>query len=176
MAQAMSDNGYVGTSVADVIKLAGVSRETFYQMFSSKLDCFMSAFDMAGELLLARLDGQRSTGTPSERFEQMLTAYLDALVSEPAYARLFLVEVYAAGPTAMQRRARFQRRLVDALADILEVRSQDGHFACQMIVSAVSAMVTVPLASGDLDGLQELGPPLVAHVRRAWDSGAFDDG
>src|SRR5215510_7200104 len=56
IAAAMADKGYAGTSVADVIARAGVSRETFYQQFSSKLDCFMSAFDAAGEVLLARLD------------------------------------------------------------------------------------------------------------------------
>lgn len=176
MAQAMSVGGYVGTSVADVIKLAGVSRETFYQLFSSKLDCFMSAFDLAGELLLAQLAAQHTTGTPPERFERMLTAYLDILASEPAYARLFLVEVYAAGPPAMQRRAELQDRLVEGLAELLEARSEDGRFACELIVSAVSAMVTVPLVADDLDGLRALGPPLVAHLRRAWESGAFAHG
>ena len=48
MADAMSEQGYVATPVADVIKRAGVSRESFYELFSSKLDCFMSAFDIAG--------------------------------------------------------------------------------------------------------------------------------
>ena len=47
MAEAMMEKGYVNTTVADVIGRAGVSRETFYQQFSSKADCFMSAFDAA---------------------------------------------------------------------------------------------------------------------------------
>jgi AcrR family transcriptional regulator len=41
MAEAMTVNGYVGTSVADVLRGAGVSRQTFYQQFLSKQDCFM---------------------------------------------------------------------------------------------------------------------------------------
>lgn len=173
MAEAMSQNGYVGTSVADVIRGAGVSRESFYRLFSSKLDCFLTAFDMAGELLLARLGRERGPGPPIEGFERMVTAYLDALASEPAYARLFLVEVYAAGPEAIGRRVAFQQRLVDALAELLEARSEAGQFASQVIVSSVSAMVTFPLVSGDLEALRQLGPPLVAHVRRGWEGGVF---
>ena len=53
MAEAMMEKGYVDTTVADVIKRAGVSRETFYQQFSSKADCFMTAFDAAADLLIA---------------------------------------------------------------------------------------------------------------------------
>ena len=102
VAEAMTEKGYVGTSVADVLQRAGVSRETFYQQFSSKLDCFLAAFDAAAEILLDRLLGgaRRPTGTALERFDGALTAYLDTLATVPAYARLFLVEVYAAGPEA----------------------------------------------------------------------------
>jgi AcrR family transcriptional regulator len=175
MAKAMSEDGYVGTSVADVIRRAGVSRETFYQLFSSKLDCFMHAFDVAGDLLVAQLGPSSApTGDPPDRFERVIGAYLDTLAAEPAFARLFLVEVHAAGPAAMARRAVLQLRLVDALAALLGTQSDSGRFACQVIVSAVSAMVTLPLVDGDLEALRALGPPLVDHVRRSWERGLFE--
>jgi len=167
MVEAMHEKGFVGTPVADAIKRAGVSRETFYQLFDSKLDCFLAAFDLVSEVLLSQLltelDGP---GPPMDRLEQALTAYLDALATHPAYARLFLVEVYAAGPEAMQRRTAFQARIVDAVSLLLNAQDQTDRFACQMVVAAISALVTGPLVDHDGDALRRLGPPLLAHIRR----------
>ena len=102
MADAMMDKGYVGTSVADVIKRAGVSRETFYQQFSSKADCFSATFDAAADAVLGAIaadlrvdlaelgsDGHTDPATRYARFVQAFTAYLEALAAHPAYARLF---------------------------------------------------------------------------------------
>ena len=109
MADAMTERGYVGTTVGDVLARAGVSRETFYQQFSSKLDCFLAAFDLAGDVVVAGMaQAAAAGGTPFERVDRAVTAYLDVLAAEPGFARLFLVEVHAAGPEAMRRRADLQ--------------------------------------------------------------------
>ncbi len=47
MAEVMAEKGYARTSVADILRRARVSRETFYELFDSKQDCFMSAFEQA---------------------------------------------------------------------------------------------------------------------------------
>jgi AcrR family transcriptional regulator len=168
MAEAMHDKGYAGTPVAEVLKRAGISRETFYQLFDSKLDCFLAAFDLVGEGLLGQLGNvrERGTGTPLERFERTLDAYLEVLASQPAYARLFLVEVYAAGPEAMKRRSALQHRFAEAVGDLLGAQNQPDRFACQVVVAAISAMVTGPLVDHDLDALRQLGPLILDHVRR----------
>jgi AcrR family transcriptional regulator len=175
MAEAMHDKGYVGTPVAEVLKRAGVSRETFYQLFSSKLDCFLAAFDLVGEGLLGQLGTviEGGTGTRLERFERTLNAYLEVLASQPAYARLFLVEVYAAGPEAMQRRAALQRRFADAIGDMLGAQNDSDRFACQVVAAAVGAMVTGPLVANDPDALRRLGPLILDHVRRLTAGNAF---
>ena len=166
MAEAMQAKGYVGTPVAEVIKRAGVSRETFYQLYSSKLECFLAAFDLVGDFLVGHLAASlQGDGTPMDRFERALTAYLETMAAEPAYARLFLVEVYAAGPEAMGRRAALQQRIVDALVDLFEVRDERQRFACRTLVAAISSMVTGPLVTGDLDAIRALGPPIVDHAR-----------
>jgi AcrR family transcriptional regulator len=182
LADAMMDKGYVSTSVADVIKRAGVSRETFYQQFSSKLDCFMTAFDVAGEALIETIeatvdidrrdlgaDDGRDAATRLAQFEQVFTAYLDALASQPGYARLFLVEVFAAGPEAIRRRGELEGRLVDILAALLGVGSEHGRFACEVLVAAIGAMVIEPLVAYDLSALRELRGPVVDLVRRAFE-------
>ncbi|NKZ03175.1 TetR/AcrR family transcriptional regulator [Actinomadura latina] len=175
MAAAMAEKGYVGTSVEDVLKRARVSRQSFYGLFSSKLDCFMAAFDKASELLILRLEGAvAGEGDPAARFERVVTAYLEALASEPGYARLFLVEVYAAGPEAIRRRSEIQQDLADALVGLMGVSGRAAEFACQVVVAAVSSMVTPAVAAGDMEALRAVGPPIVDHVRLLLRSGALD--
>lgn len=171
LATAMTEKGYVGTSVADVIKRAGVGRETFYQQFSSKLDCFMSAFDTAGAMLLGRIEqtAREAEGTPLERFDGALSAYLEVLAEQPAFARVFLVEVYAAGPEALAHRAALQDRIVAATAELLGARSEESRFACQVLVAAVSNMVTGPVIAQDAKALRALRPKIVHLVERAMD-------
>ncbi|MBF5002481.1 TetR/AcrR family transcriptional regulator [Nocardia sp. BSTN01] len=184
MADAMAAHGYVGTSVAAVIKRAGVSRETFYEQFRSKEDCFEAAYERAVEQLIARIQAALRpvpdpalSGTEIGRDAHMaeppigalLDAYLDGLAAEPAYARLFLVEVYAAGPTAIARRAELQESFVALVADILDARTDQQRFACRTMVAALSAMVTNHVAADDLDGLRELREPMLELVRRSGD-------
>jgi AcrR family transcriptional regulator len=184
MAEAMMEKGYVNTTVADVIKRAGVSRETFYQQFSSKADCFMTAFDAAADLLIACVDAGvdldvetlgpfdgRTRETRLAQFDRALSLYLETIAQHPEAARLFLVEVYAAGPEAIRRRAAAQRRIVDLVAKILGFRPDDepSRFAAEVLVAGVGNLVTEPLTSSDPNALRDLHQPLVALVRRAVD-------
>lgn len=168
MADAMTEAGYVGTSVADILRRAGVSRESFYQQFSSKQSCFQATFEVATTVLLGALEGvPPDGGSPVARFDTLLGVYLDALSDHPALARVLLIEVYAAGPEALERRAATQQRFVAVVASTLEASDRRSRFACEALVAAISAMVTARLAAGDLDGLRALRRPLVRLVRQA---------
>lgn len=167
MAETMAGKGYVATTVADVIRAARVSRETFYEQFTSKEDCFASAYEAAAAILLEVVSGARvSDGEPIEQFSRTLRVYLDTLAAEPAFARLFLVEVYAAGPDALARRAAVQRVFVDQVIDLFGARTAEHRFACEAFVAATSSMVTARLAANDLEGLRRLHRPLVRLARR----------
>jgi len=167
LAEAVAEKGYAKTSVADVLTRAGVSRETFYEQFSSKEDCFLETFDRAGEILLERVAGAPSGNTAEERFDALLEAYLDALAGEPAYARVYLVDSYAAGPEALRRRAALQGRFVDALVALFGLGEAHQRFACELLVAAVGSLVTTRVALGDHATLHELRAPIVDLVRRA---------
>ncbi|RMI34164.1 TetR/AcrR family transcriptional regulator [Nocardia stercoris] len=178
MAEAMVEHGYVGTSVAVILKRAGVSRETFYEQFRSKEDCFDAAYERAVELLMAHIQEQAGAqpaglgefgGTPLEQIDLLLGAYLEGLASEPAYARLFLVEVYAVGPAAIARRALMQESFVAMVAQVLGATTDEQIFACQTLVSALSGMVTARVAADDTEGLRALRAPLLTLVRRSGD-------
>jgi AcrR family transcriptional regulator len=170
IADAMAEHGYVETSVADVLERAGTSRETFYQQFSSKQDCFIAAYELAAGAILSELEREAAApGTRLERFDRAIGAYLEALAAEPAFARLFMVEVYAAGDKVLESRAEIQRRFVQLLTDASGARSPTERFACEALVAAIITLVTARLAARDIEGLRGLREPLTELVRRALD-------
>jgi AcrR family transcriptional regulator len=167
MAETMAGKGYVATTVADVLRAAGVSRETFYEQFRSKEDCFAHAFQEAAGILLAGVEGAQGKGDePLERLSRTLRVYLDTLSAESAFARLFLVEVYAAGPDALARRAAAQRAFSELLIADFDARTREHRFACEAFVAATSSMVTARLAARDPDGLRALHRPLMGLAAR----------
>jgi AcrR family transcriptional regulator len=168
LAEAMAEKGYAETSVADVLRRARVSRETFYEQFGSKQDCFIAAFEQAAGVILANLErAAAAPGTAQERFASTLGVYLDALAAEPAFARLFMVEAYAAGPEVLARRAEIQRRFVDLVVDAFDARAPTERFACESLVAAIVTMVTARVAAGDVEGLRALRDPFTDLVREA---------
>jgi AcrR family transcriptional regulator len=168
MTRAVSEKGYTNTAVADVVARAGVSRETFSQHFSDKEDCFLAAYEGAVEIMRQGM-ADAIAGRPADPlsvYDRALRAYLDLLASEGAVARVFLVDVYAAGPRALQRRREVQEDFVDLIAEIFAADTASDRFACEALVAAVASMVTVRVGAGQLDELAGLRKPLVDLARR----------
>ena len=119
MSATVADKGYAGTTVGDVVSGAGVSRKTFYEHFSDKEECFLAAFDAGVEALLAAI----VAAEPEEQgwlgvLHARVRGYLSALAARPGFARMFLLEVYAAGPRALERRQLVQGRFEQLLANL----------------------------------------------------------
>lgn len=168
-AEVLTERGYVNTPVAAVLARAGVSRETFYQQFASKEDCFVAALeDTVGELA-ARITSALASGhgTALEQFDRTLAVYLGALAADPARARLFLIETYAVGPEPMRRRLELQAQFVDGLVAIFGTTTPEQRLVCEAFVGAAVAMVTAKFVSGDVAGLDAVRTTLV-DLARAW--------
>jgi len=107
MIEVVSARGYPETRVVDVIGVAGVSRKTFYEIFESKEDCFLAAYDVLLESLLREATDafESRAGSPwAERVSAALGVLLEHLARHPDEARFAIVEVLAAGPKALARR------------------------------------------------------------------------
>ena len=107
MIEVVSKRGYPETRVVDVIGVAGVSRKTFYELFDSKEDCFLAAYDVLLESLLGEATNafESNPGAPwAERVRAALEVLLEHLSRHPEEARFAIVEVLAAGPKALARR------------------------------------------------------------------------
>src|SRR5437763_8762414 len=117
MADAVARKTFPGTTVADVVAGAGVSRKTFYEHFKDKEECFLAAFDAGVDTLLEAITSQRRDSWLG-LMRARSRAYLDMLASEPAFARTFLIEVFAAGPKALERRAEVLHRFANLFEDL----------------------------------------------------------
>ena len=119
----VAERGYVNTTVAHIIARAGVSRATFYTLFADREACFHAAYEanaaLVAEVMEAELGRVRSAihEEPLDRLDRVLRVYLEALRDAPTLARVFLVEVYAAGPAAIEQRRASLERFVDIVAE-----------------------------------------------------------
>src|SRR6476469_5871120 len=55
LAEETMAQGYRAVTVADIVRRAGIARNTFYENFSSKEDCFLAASEFAVEEALGRV-------------------------------------------------------------------------------------------------------------------------
>lgn len=111
LAEEVVENGYRQVTVADIVRRAGVARNTFYESFPNKEQCFLAVSDSAGEEAMHRV-ADAVKAAPREWPEQVragIGAFLDFAASDSALARVFVVESLSAGPSAAERYERTVR-------------------------------------------------------------------
>jgi AcrR family transcriptional regulator len=176
MTQVVGEKGYARTSVADVLKRAHVSRETFYEHFADKQACFLAAYEAAADRIIRVVnEALAAPGAPMmQRLEQGLRAYLRELAADTASARTFLLEIYAAGPSAAALRHTVQRGFIEIVDGLLVEDERfralpDPEFASRMLVGGVASLVTGKVALGEHAALPKLCTPILAFVRALLD-------
>jgi AcrR family transcriptional regulator len=165
MVQAVAEKGYARVAVADVIERAGVSRQTFYEQFANKEECFLAAYDAGVDRLLARIDEALAELAPDwlAAARRAVEAYLEAMAASPGFARAFLIEVLGAGPQALTRRDAVQERFAAQLAaihrraraDIPEIPALAPH-TFRAAVGAAGELVTAHVLEHGAATLPEL--------------------
>src|ERR671916_502432 len=84
LAAAVGEKGYAGTTIADVVTKARVSKRTFYEHFADKEECLMALYAQTARRLMEVL---REAGAPDqpwqERVRTVVGAYLGMLEAVP---------------------------------------------------------------------------------------------
>jgi AcrR family transcriptional regulator len=107
MVEAISRHGYAGVTIAEVLKIAGVSKRAFYERFEDKRDCFLAAHEALAEQGAELLT--RAFLRPGDLRERLLALHraADGLLAErPAEAGLVVVDSLTLGTAAVQARER----------------------------------------------------------------------
>jgi AcrR family transcriptional regulator len=165
VAQVASVHGYGGMSVQDIVREAGVSRRTFYEQFKNKDHAFLAAYDEASGRLLASVraafEGEQ---TMEARASAGFRAFLELLAASPAFAKMCIVEVLAAGPDAIARRARTMEEFTGFFEDSAHAllgRDAPSPLIAETIVGGVYETVYRRIARGETAELPKLLPDLV---------------
>lgn len=162
MLEAVGAEGYDGTSVRTVLDRTGLYRQAFYDNFADKDECYLAAFS-AG---VARLEALMRKAAASEdswraRLRSGLAALLDRLECEPDVGRALFVEVHAAGPEALARRAESMKKAAHFI-DLARAEGERGEspppIAPEGIVAGIHAVIHSRLSTGTDDGFRKLLP------------------
>ncbi len=164
MVRVVGRKGYKDTSVADVIAEADVSRTTFYKHFEDKRECFLAAYEMATERILAAViancDAERDW---LERVRTGLKTIVELFALDPELARTAIVEVAAAGADARALHWDAITRFTEFLGDGEQLagdRELPDNIAL-MAGGAVSGLIFDELLTGRAERLPELLPDLL---------------
>lgn len=162
MLEAVGAEGYDATSVRSVLERSGLYRQAFYDNFPDKGSCYLAAFS-AG---VARLEAAAAAGAANAdswlgKLRGGLAALLERLDEEPDVGRALLVEVHAAGPEALARRAEAMKRAADFI-DLARAGSGESgsppRIAPEGIVAGIHAVVHSRLSTGADGGFRQLLP------------------
>jgi len=169
---AVAESGYGPVRVADIVRRARVSRAAFYAHFADKEDCFLAATREGGRLMQGRVVAATRAlpaGAPDEDvLRAACRAFLEFLADEPAFARVFYVEMPAAGPRAVERIEIAGRRFAEMTAK-WHRRARARHpewpavpeEAYLGLAGAAAELVRSRVRNGETDALPELEDTLV---------------
>lgn len=163
MVATVAEKGYEATTVADLVELSGVSRSAFYRHFEDKQACFLAAVEAIVEPTLKRLGADESAAPGMERARQAFESVIEAIVEQPAAAKMCVVEVYAAGPEGAALVDRILESSTDVAAALLEqVPERQGmpRELVRAIVGGIQKAIHKRLYRGQEKELLELVPQL----------------
>lgn len=160
MLDQVDERGYEGTTVADVVAAAKVSRNAFYELFDDRQDCFIAACDELQRGLLATLYEQAGEPSWLEALSRGLDLYLEFWTARPGFAVVYVVEFPTAGRRALEQRDRAFENfalMFEALAARARVEQPDlpplAPLAPRILVTAITELIGQEVRAGRGDDL-----------------------
>ena len=170
MLRVAAAKGYEATAVKDVIEVAGVSEQTFEQMFGDKESCFLEAYEAVFDVLLAHMTSafEAAAARPwPERISAALGALVGLLSIEAGIARLSMVEVTAAGDDVRARYRSALARFTPFLEEGRQYANQGEELpadTARFAIGGAASMIFDEIRAGRGPELTRILPDLVFAV------------
>jgi AcrR family transcriptional regulator len=132
-----AEKGYEATTVADLVELSGVSRSGFYRHYTDKQACFLATVEAMIEPTLKRIGADENAPAGIERARAAFESLIELFVSQPAAAKMCIVDIYAAGPEG----AALVDRSMDAVAALAVRLLEDVPERKGLPVALVRALI-----------------------------------
>ena len=178
--EVVAEKGYAGTTITAVARHAGVSPNVFYEHFADKETCYLAAYEVFAQTLLARIAGEIAPTAGWQDFiVAALSSYLGTLEAEPTVARGFLLEMNGAGPLARERRHAAYAAIAAAIQQRHEeLRRRDPglgplpQLAYMGTVHGIRELVCDALESRTESPLTDLIPQIVHWISATFEGAA----
>ena len=147
MAHAVAAKGYGDTTIADIVREAGVSRRTFYEHFTTKAQCLIALYEAASHNALKVL---RESIDPAHEWqtqvERALSAYLGCMVQNPVLMRTLFIEILGLGTEGLAARRRVNQEIADFMLGVVNGAGENAR----------SAALSPGMAMAVVGGINEL--------------------
>lgn len=174
IARAVGAKGYADTTIADIVRQAGVSRRTFYEHFATKAECFIALYEAANRNTLAVLrkaiDPEHEWQTQLDR---ALVAYLGSMAQNPSLLRSLSMEILGLGAAGMAARRRVNDELCRYVLQVVNAgsgRPRKAPMSKEMavaVIGGINELVLQAIEQGRAGQLEQLAGPAGALVRAA---------
>jgi AcrR family transcriptional regulator len=155
----VAEKGYAETTIEAVLKRASMSATTFYAHFHGKEDAMLAAVDSAvAQMMAVILPAFRRAPDWPEGIRAGFGAMFNFLASRPALARLIGVEVYAAGPAAVERRRESSKPLEMLATEGRKRSPQTPAIAAEAIAGGVYTLGYRRIRDSGPEALPALAP------------------
>jgi AcrR family transcriptional regulator len=165
--------GYHGTTIADIVGRAKVSRTAFYEQFESNEECFLEAYaQMAGAMRDAVVGSGLEVATWREALDIGVATYFDWFSERPEVAAAFLVEIRVVGGRALEARSRVLDQMTHRVRLLGErARREEPHLpklehvAYASIITTTDELAHDYVRRGNAARLTELIEPSQSFAR-----------
>jgi AcrR family transcriptional regulator len=162
MATNCAEKTFVGTTIADIVGSAGISRATFYKHFANKTECLHATIDQFVNDL-QRTAGEAAAGAKGaqcDRIRAAIAAALEQLAAKPESATMLLVEAPTVDPEIVRR---YRRLTLNALAVAVAADGPSNHSGAdpELAFGRAQVLLTEYVAGGEVECLPSLLPELV---------------
>jgi AcrR family transcriptional regulator len=171
-AELVAERGFLGLTIAVLVKRARVSLLTVDKLYGDKLGCYLAVLDnAAAEARRGCAQAlEAAHGEPQAMVEAVLGGLFETAAASPAVARASLLEPFAAGAEAIERHRR-------ALAELGTALLKGSGEPSETMAIGMGAAVLWPvgrcLLEGEPDAIPALAPDAVkftiaARRRAEW--------
>lgn len=169
MASTAAAQGLAHTTIADIVREAGVSKRTFYEHFTSKEACFLCLYRQVAVAALKTLREALSPDRPWQgQIETALRAYFSHLASSPGLMKALFIEIHHLGPEGMAVRREVLQQFADFMLSVVNVAEQPLSRGCVgQDESRPPRVLTATMAMAAVGGINELVIALIEQGRAA---------
>jgi AcrR family transcriptional regulator len=173
MLECVGRDGYEATTVPQVVATARVSRNSFYEFFDDKADCFIAVCDQTSEELLAELLELVSEPSWIEAMREGARRYLLWWQQRPTIASAYLLSLPTVGERALRQRERHYAAFRAVFADLgRRARAEQpeleplGEIVARVLVLSITELVAEEVRAGRVSKLTELSDDVATLANR----------